>query len=208
MEAEILNSKGEKTGKKVTLNDAVFGRKVNPEIIYRAVVAEHANKRPNTAFFKNRALVKMTTKKMYKQKGTGNARHGAASVNIFVGGGAAFGAQRHNYKKEIPARMRKSALLGLLSMMAGKKQLRILDSIKAPSGKTKEVVQNLKNVVHLEKSVLLIGRREDSSLRRAAANIHSLVFSDYRELNTLAFYRANEVVMDVATVEEMNKIKV
>jgi large subunit ribosomal protein L4 len=207
MQYDVLNSKGEKV-RSIELNDAIFNAKVNEDLIYRAVVAEQANRRPGTAFFKNRALVKMTTKKMYKQKGTGNARHGAASANIFVGGGAAFGAQRHNYKKNLPRKMKAAALRSLLSLKVQKGQLRILDRFDVPTGKTREMVSSLGSVRQAGRNCLLVLDRKDAALLvRAARNIGKLEFTDYRQLSADALYGSAEVVLDSSTAEKINAMK-
>ena len=207
MQYDVLNNKGEKV-RSIELNDVIFNAKVNEDLIYRAVVAEQANRRTGTAFFKNRALVKMTTKKMYKQKGTGSARHGAASANIFVGGGAAFGAQRHNYKKNLPRKMKSAALRSLLSLKVQKGQLRILDRFEVPTGKTREMVSSLGTLRQPDRNCLLvIDRKEAALVARAAKNIGRLELSDFRQLSADALFTSSEVLLDSATAEKLNSMK-
>jgi len=207
MQYDVINNKGEKV-RSIELKDEVFNVKVNEDLIYRAIVAEQANRRPGTAFFKNRALVKMTTKKMYKQKGTGNARHGAASANIFVGGGAAFGAQRHNYKKKLPRKMKSAALRSLLSLKAQTGKLRILDQFNVATGKTREMTAGLGTIRDPGRNCLLVIDRQSAALvMRASRNIPRLEFTDYHQLSADALFVSSEVIVDSETVGKINSLK-
>lgn len=206
MQVDVINKSGQNVAK-IELNDKVFNCEMNSDLIYRAITFEQANKHMGTAFFKNRALVNLTGKKMFKQKGTGNARHGAASANIFVGGGATFGAQRHNYKKGLPKKMRKKAILCLLSLKLKDKKLRIIDKFDVKTGKTKEMVDHLKKVINMDKKFLLISD-SNPMVKRSAKNIDKLAFIDYKQLSALSLYETNEVVTDAATAEKLNAMSV
>ncbi len=207
MQADVVNKSGEPV-KKVELNDAIFNCDMNSDLIFRAITFEQANKRTGTAFFKNRELVSLTGKKMFKQKGTGNARHGAASSNIFVGGGAAFGAQRHNFKKDLPKKMKKKALFCLLSLKMKDKKFHIVDKFDVPTGKTKELVSQLKDVINMNKKFLLINDPANLNVKRSAMNINKLSYIDFSSLNSLSLYETNDVVTDVATAEKLNAMRV
>ena len=207
MQYDVVNSKGEKV-RSIELKDIVFNADVNEDLIYRAVTSEQANRRPGTAFFKNRALVNLTTKKMYKQKGTGNARHGAASAPIFVGGGATFGAQRHNYKKGLPRKMKSAALRCLLSLKVKTGKLRVLDRFDVATGKTREMLASLGTVRSADRNCLLvIDRKESPLVKRAAGNIARLAMTDFRQLSADALFTSAEVVSDAATIEKINALK-
>lgn len=207
MQVDVVNKSGEPVSK-LELNDAVFNCDMNMDLVYRAVTFEQANKRPGTAFFKNRELISLTGKKMFKQKGTGNARHGAASSNIFVGGGAAFGAQRNSFKKDLPKKMKKKALCCLLSQKVKEKKFHVIDKMDVASGKTKDLVTQIKGVVNLKKNFLLINDPANTMVKRSAANIDKLVYIDYAQLNALSLYVSNDVVVDKTTAEKLNAMRV
>jgi len=201
---DVVNINGEKVGT-VDLNDSVFNTEVNHDLIYRAVTFELANKRTATAFFKNRGLVKATTKKMYRQKGTGYARHGSMSANIFVGGGQAFGGQRHNYSKKIPKKMKKKAISSLLSIFNTNNRLAILNEFALKEVKTREAANVLKNVLPKEyniKNLLVILKNDESLIKRALQNIEGVCVVRSDELNALDLYKSDFVLFSSSQVVE------
>lgn len=204
MTKDILNGRGEKAGT-LELSEAVFGLPWHDDLVYRAVTFEAANRRTGTAFFRNRALMEMTTKKMYRQKGTGNARHGSASANLFVGGGQAFGGQRHNYKRRLPAAMKRKAVLTLLSAKAREDGLVVLDSFGVKEGRTKEAVAVLKAVAPQAKRVLVLLRREDDLLKRAVRNIEGLAAVEYDRVCATDLYTADRVVVEAETLKRLEE---
>ncbi|MEK7091170.1 MAG: 50S ribosomal protein L4 [Patescibacteria group bacterium] len=137
--AMTYNLKGEKV-ESTTLPKNVFEVKVKPQLLAQAVRVWLSNQRKSPAKTKTRAEVAKTTAKMYKQKGTGRARHGSYAAPIFVGGGIAHGPSgEQNYKMSLPAKMRRLALLGALSAKAEAKQVWVIMGAENASGKTKQV---------------------------------------------------------------------
>jgi len=203
MDYAVVDKIGKKV-KDITLNDAIFGLKFNKTLVYEAVLVERANKRAGLSFFKNRAMVTATGKKLYRQKGTGYARHGAKSSNIFVGGGAAFGGQRHNFSMSMPRKMKKKALFTLLSLRVNEEKIKILDSLVSETGKTKEIFSVLSGIVNLDKKVLLISEHGNTLLKQSVGNIQNVQFIDYKQLNVLSVFQANEILTDVSVIEKMN----
>src|SRR5512142_2492760 len=106
---DVINQSGEKVGS-IELSDAVFATPVKEHLLWEMVVAQLAGRRRGTAATKARWQVKGSTRKLYRQKGTGRARHGAIRASTFVGGGTAFGPQPRSYEKLPPKKVRKSAL--------------------------------------------------------------------------------------------------
>src|SRR3712207_2889113 len=121
----------------VELDDAIFGLEPRADILQRCVRWQLAKRRAGTHAVKNRSDVNRTTKKMYKQKGTGNARHGAASAPQFRGGGRAFGPQVRSHEHDLPKKVRALALKHALSAKARDASLIVVDEVKLADPKTK-----------------------------------------------------------------------
>src|SRR3990167_4064766 len=135
--AQSYNLKGERQ-EKLNLPKEQFGVNASPSLLAQAVRIFLSNQRRAAAKTKTRAEVAKTTAKMYKQKGTGRARHGSYAAPIFVGGGVAHGPSgEQNYKMSLPVKMRRLALLGALSAKAEAKQVMVVTGCEKASGKTK-----------------------------------------------------------------------
>src|SRR3712207_2920330 len=136
MKIDITTLNGGQAGS-VELDDAIFGLEPRPDILQRCVRWQLAKRRAGTHAVKNRSDVSRTTKKMYKQKGTGNARHGAASAPQFRGGGRAFGPQVRSHEHDLPKKVRALALKHALSAKARDASLIIVDEVRLGEAKTK-----------------------------------------------------------------------
>src|SRR3989339_761921 len=137
--AATYDIKGQQ-GEKIKLPEKIFGAKVKPIVMAQAVRVYLSNQRKALAKTKTRADVAKTTAKMYRQKGTGRARHGSYAAPIFVGGGIAHGPSgKQNYKLSLPAKMRRLALLGALSVKAKAKEILIVEGVDKALGKTKQL---------------------------------------------------------------------
>jgi large subunit ribosomal protein L4 len=203
MQHAILNGRGDKAGS-LDLSDSVFGAEWHEDLVYRAVTFEAANRRTGTAFFKNRDLMEMTTKKMYKQKGTGGARHGSRSANIFVGGGQAFGGQRHNYKKKLAPVMKARAVAALLSARLKDGKVFVVDSFGVKEGRTKEASVILKKIVPTARRILVVVDKTDALLKRAVKNICGLEAVAFDQLSALPLYQADAIVAEAATLKKLD----
>jgi len=109
LEVPVYNTQGQKVDT-LQVDEAVFGRHVNVELVKQAVVAYHANKRQGTAATRSRGMVKGSTRKLYRQKGTGNARRGPIRTNLMKGGGVAFAKRARDFRQTLPRKMRRAAL--------------------------------------------------------------------------------------------------
>lgn len=145
MKQAVVDIKKERVGE-VELPEAIFGVTDKVGLLYEQVRMQRANRRSGTAATKNTALVSGTGAKMYKQKGTGRARHGSFKRNIFVGGGTAFGPMPRDYHYEMPKKARKRALAALLSEKVREEKLMVLDDLSLSSIKTKVFVETLKGL--------------------------------------------------------------
>jgi large subunit ribosomal protein L4 len=165
------------------VDEQVFGGKVNISLLKQAIVAYHANRRQGTVQTKTRAEVAGSTRKIYAQKHTGNARRGNIRTNIMRGGGVAFGKRTRDFRKGLPKQMRKAALKSaLLAKMLGN-DLMVLDGLKAAEApKTKLMVGLMKNL-KINRSCLLALAEYDRNLYLSSRNIADLTIQVAAELN-------------------------
>ena len=140
MKIDMYDATGAKKGQ-VTVTDELFKAKINEDLMHRAVVMRRANARRPIAHVKTRAEVAYSTKKLFRQKGTGNARRGARSTNLLRGGGVTHGPRNErNFSKSMPKKERRGALASALSVRAGEGSVYVLESFDAKAPKTKEFV--------------------------------------------------------------------
>lgn len=125
-------------------SEKIFGAKVNPQLLFDCVQAYLANRRQGTAQAKTRGEVSGTTAKMYRQKGTGRARHGDARANLFVGGGIAFPPKPRSWRIDLPKKMRRRALAQALSLRHLEGNVLVVEELKMETIKTKKMVEQLK----------------------------------------------------------------
>ncbi|PIR87058.1 MAG: 50S ribosomal protein L4 [Candidatus Harrisonbacteria bacterium CG10_big_fil_rev_8_21_14_0_10_49_15] len=173
MKTDVLNLKGEKVGD-VELNEAIFGRAWNGDLVHQAVVTAAANRRKPWAHAKTRDEVSGGGKKPWKQKGTGRARHGSTRSPIWVGGGAAHGPRNdRDYSKKLNKKMARAALYCALSKKLADGEMRFVDSLTIESTKTKDLVGALKNFFKANQppSTLLVSADGNNSLVRISNNV-------------------------------------
>ena len=160
---------GEKKGD-VEVNDKIFAVKPNEQLIHQALVRQTANGRQSSAHVKTRGEVTGSTRKIYRQKGTGGARHGSRYSNIFRGGGRVFGPRNvKNYTKDMPRKQRRLALFSALSIRADEKKIIALDIFKAEAPKTKIVTAMLEKLPL--KSALLVSGEKNEILEKSVQNL-------------------------------------
>src|ERR1700692_4480970 len=139
---DIFNMQREKVGS-IELADEVFGVEVKEHLFYEVVKAQLASKRQGTQSAKNRSAVSGSSKKIYKQKGTGQARHGSIRAPVFVGGGQAHPPRPRDWSYAPPRRVRAKALIGALSKFGKEGRLLVVDSLQLPEIKTKRLIEAL-----------------------------------------------------------------
>lgn len=190
MKVKVYNQKGEEVGT-TTLPKEVFGEKVNPDLIHQVAVCMMANQRQPWAHTKDRGEVRGGGKKPWRQKGTGRARHGSIRSPIWVGGGVAHGPRKEKkYEKKIPKKMKRQALLSVLSGKFQDKELVVLDKLEIDAPKTKKMVEVLDNLKEKAKvieknSVLIAIPKKDDNIIRSASNIPKTEVIEARNLNVL-----------------------
>jgi large subunit ribosomal protein L4 len=185
-QVDVYSLENKKVGT-IELQDSVFSTKVNIPLVHQVIKAQRAGKRQGTACTKTRSEVRGTTKKPYKQKGTGNARHGSLRSPIFVGGGVAFGPKPRSFEQATPKKMIKGALCSVLTDKLSAQKLIVLDSADFSKPQTKELNKILKDNFKV-KSVLLVDV-ENKNLILSGRNIAhvdvlpSLALNPYDVLN-------------------------
>ena len=192
MKLVSLTSTG-KTGS-VTASDSIFGAKVNATLLAQAIRVYRANLRQGTSKVLNRSEVNLTKRKVYKQKGTGNARHAAKSAPIFVGGGVAHGPTGlENWSLNLSRKMKAKALISALS--AQSENIVVANGITELSGKTKEVSELLAPVISSAKRVLIVLAERNPVTERAISNIPNVTTLTASLVNAFDIAAANKIVM-------------
>lgn len=170
MKANLYTANGEKKGD-VTLNATIFGAKVNPDLMHRAVVMRLANARNPIAHTLTRGEVAYSTRKMFRQKGTGNARRGARSTNILRGGGVTHGPRNtRNFSKMMPKKERRAALFSSLSARANNKDVVALEDFNAKTPKTKDFAALLAKLPEAKKYLFVLPEKNEA-LEKSCRNI-------------------------------------
>ena len=200
MKVKVYNQKGEEVGTTV-LPKEVFEREINPDLIHQVVVCMMANQRHPWAHTKDRGEVSGGGKKPWRQKGTGRARHGSIRSPIWIGGGVAHGPRKEKkYKKRIPKRMKRQALLLVLSGKVKDNELVVLDKLEIDTPKTKkmaEIIKNLKEKAKIieKKSLLIAIPKKDDNIIRSAYNIPKVEVIEARNLNVLELLKYKYLVL-------------
>lgn len=199
--AEVYNLKRERVGD-IDLSDKVFGAEVNEALFYEVVKAQLASKRQGTAAVKNRALVAATSKKLYKQKGTGSARHGNKAAPSFVGGGVAHGPKVRSYAYRPNRKMRIGALRSALSMMHAEGKLTIVDDFKLEAIKTKALM-NVLNTLKVGKSAVVVDTAANDELRLSIRNLPKFTFLPPEGVNVYDLLRHQHLVIAKSAISAL-----
>ncbi len=201
MKCAVTTLDNKKAGE-IDLDDGIFGLGPRPDLLARMVNYQLAKRRAGTHKVQGRSDVKGTTQKMYRQKGTGRARHGPPKVSQFRGGGRAFGPVLRDHAHKLPKKVRKLALKSALSAKAADGKLVVLDAAKADSPKTGELARKLGALGW--SSVLVIGGAVlDESFRRAAGNIPGVDVLPEQGANVYDILRRDTLVLTKDAVEAL-----
>ncbi len=203
MEAKIYKMNGTQSGS-VKLNDEIFATKAHPQTINDVVKAQLNNERQGNAFTKTRGEVNFSTRKIYRQKGTGRARHGSIKAGIFVGGGTCFGPRPHAFDIRPPRKMVDRALIGILTEKAGVGAVRIVEGLDFVSGKTKDVVAFLNN--QQLKKVLLVVPEITANTRRAVANLKTVKVVVPMHVNSVDMLKYGHVAISDKAVKMLEEV--
>lgn len=188
-----------KAGGKVTLPGSLFGGEVNQNLLAQSVRVYLANQREGGAHTKTRGEVEGSTRKIYRQKGTGKARHGSIRAPIFVGGGVVFGPVTRDYHLKLSKRMKRGALVSALS--AKRADTMVMDGLEDLKPKTKNIVAAL-SAAGATDNVLLVVAKDSVGLTRAAQNIGYVTLLNAKDLHPYALMKHKKIVFTKKALEE------
>ncbi len=202
MKVPVYNMAGKKVDD-VNLSATVFEAKINRGLMHQALVRQMANARLGTHKAKGRSEVNRTTAKAYRQKGTGNARHGSRRAPIFVGGGVAHGPTPRKYTKKMPRRMRRAALRSALSVKAESGDIIILDDVTLNTPKTKEILTLVENVAGGSSALLLLAERNEN-VEKSARNVEDVKTLRAGYLNIRDLLGYDKILVPLAALDVVN----
>ena len=195
MELSILNMAGKETGKKIVLNDAIFGIEPNDHAIYLDVKQYLANNRQGTAKAKQRSENAHSTRKLGRQKGGGGARPGDLKSPVRVGGGTIFGPVPRDYSFKLNKKVKQLARRSALSTRAAAGQIVVLDALQFEAPKTKAMIEVMNNIQVAGKKVLFVLAENNYNVLKSASNIERTNVVTVNELNTYAIMNSSAVVL-------------
>ena len=195
MELSVLNIEGKETGKKVSLNEGIFGIQPSEHAIYLDVKQYLAHQRQGTHKAKERGKVARTTKKVYKQKGTGNARHGSMKAPTFVGGGTVFGPRVRDYGFKINKKVKALARKSALAMKAQSNAVTVLEDFSMDVIKTKQYAQIIKALGLENKKSLVVLKESDKNIYLSSRNFEGSSVITASELNTYQIMKAQNLIV-------------
>ena len=204
MQLELLNDQGLATSK-VDALETVFGRAYNEDLVHQIVVAFQANARQGTRAQKDREQVKHSTKKPFKQKGTGRARAGMTSSPLWRGGGRIFpNMPDENFTQKINKKMYRAGMASILSQLAREGRLAVVDSMKVDSPKTKPLAAKFK-AMNLE-SVLVIADEVDENLYLASRNLVNILVVEPRYADPVSLVHYRKVLVTKAAMDKLQEM--
>ena len=194
MELNVLNIKGEETGRKVTLDDAIFGIEPNDHAIYLDVKSHMANRRSGTAKTKERSENAHSTRKLFRQKGTGGARRGDTKSPILIGGGTIFGPRPRDYEQKVNRKTKRLARLSALTYKAKDNAIVVVEDFTMDTYKTKDFAAILKALKIEDKKDLFLLHEANDQVRKSGANISNVTFAEPVSVNTYKVLDADRLV--------------
>lgn len=204
MQVELLNDQGQASAK-YDAPETVFGREYNEDLVHQIVVAYQANARQGTRAQKDREQVKHSTKKPFKQKGTGRARAGMTSSPIWRGGGRIFpNMPDENFTQKINKKMYRAGMAAIFSQLVREGRLAVVDSIKIDAPKTKLLASKLK-AMNLQ-SVLLIAEEVDDNLYFASRNLANVLVVEPRYADPVSLVHYKKVLVTKGAVDQLKEM--
>ncbi|NLZ70089.1 MAG: 50S ribosomal protein L4 [Clostridiaceae bacterium] len=201
---DVYNLEGKVVGS-IELADSVFAVEPHHDLVHRVVKMQLANRRQGTAKVKGRSEVRGGGRKPWRQKGTGRARHGSTRAAQWVGGGIIFGPTPRDYSYSMPKKMRRRALLSVLSNKLATDKLIIVDDMTLKAPKTKLFVQAMKNI-NVNGSALLFDSEPNEPFRRSANNVPQVKFTPVNTINVLDLLKFEYCVLSRAAAEQLQEV--
>ena len=195
MELSVYKIDGTESGKKVVLDDKVFGVTPNDHAIYLDVLQYLANQRQGTSKTKDRSEVAYSTKKLGRQKGGGGARHGSLKAGIFVGGGNIHGPKPRDYRNKLNKKVKSLARVSALSYKAAENGIVMVEPFAMDAPKTKELLGILAAIKAGDRKVLMVLPENSRNIYLSSRNLQNVKVITVDEINTYAIMNANSLVL-------------
>ena len=209
MQLELLNEQGQATSK-VEAPDTLFGRDYNEALVHQIVVAFQANARQGTRAQKDRTMVKHSTKKPWRQKGTGRARAGMTSSPLWRGGGRIFpNSPDENFTQKVNKKMYRAGMAAIFSQLAREGRLAVVDSITVDSPKTKALAAKFKAMglgTDTKNTVLVIADQIDDNLALASRNLANVLVVEPRYADPLSLVFYKKVLVTKGAIEQLKEM--
>ena len=209
MEVSVLNINGQETGRKVALNDAIFGIEPNDHVLYLDVKQYLANQRQGTAKSKERSEVSGSTRKLGRQKGGGGARRGDINSPVLIGGGRVFGPKPRDYRFKLNQKVKVLARKSALTYKAQENAIIVVEDFNIEAPKTKEFVAITKNLKVEGKKTLVVLPEENKNVYLSARNLEKATVMGAASINAYKVLNADVLVLaesSLAKIEEtLNK---
>ncbi len=205
MELSVYNIKGEDTGRKVVLDDAIYGIEPNDHAIYLAVKQYMANRRQGTAKSKERSEISGSTRKLGRQKGGGGARRGDINSPLLVGGARVFGPKPRDYGFKLNKKVKALARCSALSYKAKENSIIVVEDFTFDVPKTKSYIEMLSNLKVEDKKSLVVLPDVDRNVYLSGRNLQGTKVTIAKTLNTYVVLDANVILMTEKSVKEINE---
>ncbi len=203
MELKVINEKGEALAP-VAASEALFGRTYNEALVHQVVVAYHANGRAGTRAQKDRGVVRHSTKKPWRQKGTGRARAGMTSSPLWRGGGKIFpSSPDENFTQKLNRKMYRAGMASILSQLVREERLAVVDGFSVEQPKTQLLARKLK-AMGLDE-VLIITDRLDDNLALSSRNLPNVLVLEARHADPVNLIRFRKVLLTKGAVKHLEE---
>ena len=206
MEVSVLNIKGQETGRKVTLNEAIFGIEPNDHVIYLDVKQHLANRRQGTAKSKERSEISGSTRKLGRQKGGGGARHGDINSPLLIGGGRVFGPKPRDYGFKLNKKVKVLARKSALTYKAQENAIVVVEDFNMDAPKTKAFVEMAKNLKVDGKKMLLVMPESKKNVYLSARNLQKADVVLAENVNTYKILNADVLVITEESLKTIDGI--
>ncbi|WKC75281.1 50S ribosomal protein L4 [Borreliella yangtzensis] len=208
MERKVFSKDGKEI-RTINLDDRVFNIEISHGSIYNAIKNELSNLRVGTSSTKTRSEVRGSSKKPWKQKGTGRARVGTKRNPVWIGGGIALGPKPKDYSYRLPKKVKRLAFKSVLSLRAAdENNFKVVENFNIESGKTKDLALIIKNFASFNGKVVIILGNDDQMIKRAGKNIRDLKVLSFDKLRVVDLFYAKNLIALESAVNKLNEFYV
>lgn len=205
MEINVLNTSGESTGRSVNLPDEIFNVEQNDHLLYLSVKQFLANQRQGTHESRERGVIKGSTKKLKRQKGTGTARAGSIKSPLFRGGGRVFGPRPRNYSQKLNKKVKQLARKVALSQKAGEGKIVVVEDFTFDAPKTKQYVDMMSKLEAYGANHLMVLASDDQNVYRSGRNVAKSSIMAAADLNVYEILKAKKIIMVEGAIQKITE---